>query len=175
MPLQQKRRLNHALFSGIVSFIKRGEDKGEIEIKIRGDGSLKRTWEDLKKENQVRQVRTPGSLGSARATDVRTSLVLKIPLIFMNVHRGEKRLWIEFDRFRTRFHLSEGCAERFRKALCMPSRPMIGISRPTTTETGRVFAALLASGGCQSKTEIAKRFGVSRAWVSKSMMIAKKR
>jgi len=68
MPLQQKRRLNHALFSGIVSFIKRGEDKGEIEIKIRGDGSLKRTWEDLKKENQVRQVRTPGSLGSASRT-----------------------------------------------------------------------------------------------------------
>jgi hypothetical protein len=69
MPLQQKRRLNHALFSGIVSFIKRGEDKGEIEIKIRGDGSLKRTWEDLKKENQVRQVRTPGSLGSASSPD----------------------------------------------------------------------------------------------------------
>ena len=68
MPLQQKRRLNHALFSGIVSFIKRGEDKGEIEIKIRGDGSLKRTWEDLKKENQVRQVRTPGSFCSASRT-----------------------------------------------------------------------------------------------------------
>jgi DNA invertase Pin-like site-specific DNA recombinase len=93
----------------------------------------------------------------------------------MNVRRGEKRLWIEFDCFRTRFHLSEGCAERFRKALCMPSRPMIGISRPTTTETGRAFAALLASGGCQSKTEIAKRFGVSRAWVSKSIKISKKR
>jgi hypothetical protein len=68
MPLEQKRRLNHALFSGIVSFIKRGEDKGEIEIKIRGDGSLKRTWKDLQKENQVRQVRTPGSFGSASRT-----------------------------------------------------------------------------------------------------------
>ena len=68
MLLEQKKRLNHALFSGIVSFIKRGEDKGEIEIKIRGDGSLKRTWEDLKKENQVRQVRTPGSFGSASRT-----------------------------------------------------------------------------------------------------------
>ena len=43
LPLEKKRRLNHALLSGIVSFIKRGEDTGEIEIRIRGDGSLKRT------------------------------------------------------------------------------------------------------------------------------------
>jgi len=79
MPLEKKRRLNHALFSGIVSYIKRGEDKGEIEIKLRGDGSLKRTWEDLKKENQVRQVRAPGSLGSARHTITQTSFCSESP------------------------------------------------------------------------------------------------
>jgi hypothetical protein len=92
MPLQQKRRLNHALFSGIVSFIKRGEDKGEIEIKIRGDGSLKRTWEDLKKENQVRQVRTPGSLTSATLPNVRTPyLRLRLPVHICRMQRGEPK------------------------------------------------------------------------------------
>jgi len=63
------------------------------------------TEEDLKKENQVRQVRTPGSFGSAKATDVRTSLTFKIPLIFMNLSRGEKRLWVDFGHFRLPFYL----------------------------------------------------------------------
>jgi len=39
LPLQRKRRLNHALFSGIVSYIKRGEKTGEIEIGKRGNRS----------------------------------------------------------------------------------------------------------------------------------------
>ena len=37
IPLEKKRRLKYALFSGKVSYIKRGEDKGEIEIKVHGD------------------------------------------------------------------------------------------------------------------------------------------
>jgi hypothetical protein len=66
MVLEQKRWLNHPLFSGMASFIKRVADRGEIEIMICGGGSLKWSWDDLNKENQVRQVRTPGSLPPRR-------------------------------------------------------------------------------------------------------------
>lgn len=62
---QQKRRLNHLLFSGIVSSFKRNEDSGNLEIQIRGDGSIKKTWDELKKETQMaKRVRTSGSHGS---------------------------------------------------------------------------------------------------------------
>ena len=51
-------------------------------------------------------------------------------------------MWVEFGRYRTRVHLSENCAERFRKALCMPVSPIIIFPRPTTLETGRMFTAV---------------------------------
>ncbi|HQT92989.1 MAG TPA: hypothetical protein PL001_13290, partial [Candidatus Kryptobacter bacterium] len=33
---ETKRRINHLLFSGIVSYFTRGSDVGELEIRIRG-------------------------------------------------------------------------------------------------------------------------------------------
>jgi hypothetical protein len=48
--MEKERRLDHALFSGIVSHINRGEHNGEIETRPRGNGSLKCTWKDIKKK-----------------------------------------------------------------------------------------------------------------------------
>ena len=62
----EKRRLNHLLFSGIISHLRRQQTGGDIEIRIRADGVMKKTWEDLKKVNRV--VRIPGSHGSASRT-----------------------------------------------------------------------------------------------------------
>jgi hypothetical protein len=64
LPKEEKKRLSHLIFAGITSNFKRGETTDEIEIQIRGNGVLKRTWEDLKKVNQVAMVRTPGVIGS---------------------------------------------------------------------------------------------------------------
>ena len=61
---EEKRRLNHLIFAAITSTFERGETTGEIEIQIRGNGALKRTWEDLKKVNQAAMVRTSGGYGS---------------------------------------------------------------------------------------------------------------
>jgi hypothetical protein len=92
MVLEQKTWLNHALFSGMASFIKRVADRGEIEIMICGGGSLKRTWDDLNKLNQVRQVRTPGSLTSATRPNVRTPyLRLRLPVHICRMQRGEPK------------------------------------------------------------------------------------
>ena len=62
---EQKRRINHLIFGGIDSNFKGDEVSGDLEILIRGDGTIRKTWEEFKKENQVTTVRTPGSLGSA--------------------------------------------------------------------------------------------------------------
>ena len=48
MDKETRRRINHVLFAGIVSYFTRGSDAGELEIKIRGDGNVKKIWQDLK-------------------------------------------------------------------------------------------------------------------------------
>ena len=63
---EHKRGLNHLIFSAITSYFKRGETTGEIEIGIRGNGAIKRTWEELKNVN--REVRTPEYNGSTGRT-----------------------------------------------------------------------------------------------------------
>ncbi len=76
----QKRRLNHLIFSGIVSTFKRKEDSGYLEIQIRGDGSIKKTWDEIKKETQTAKVRTSGSHRSATNTRILSRFCLKSPL-----------------------------------------------------------------------------------------------
>ncbi len=63
---EQKKQLNQILFSAIISFLKRGTKEGEIELRIRGNGAIRKRWDDIKKGIPV--VRTPGSLGSAGKT-----------------------------------------------------------------------------------------------------------
>ena len=50
---EEKHRLNQLLFSEIVSYMKRGEDRGEIEIHIRADRMLRMTWEDIDKLRKI--------------------------------------------------------------------------------------------------------------------------
>jgi hypothetical protein len=68
---ENERKVNQLIFGSIVSHLKGGEPSGDFEILIRGDGLIKKTWDGQKaKENQVRQVRTPGSFGSAGRTRI---------------------------------------------------------------------------------------------------------
>jgi hypothetical protein len=90
----QKRQLNQILFSAIISFFKRRTTEGDLELRIRGNGVIKKTWEDIKKGNPM--VRTSGSLGSATLPDVRTPyLRLRLPVIIRRVQRGEAKLVVD--------------------------------------------------------------------------------
>ena len=42
-----QRRLNHLFFAEIRSHLKRGESKGLLEFRIRGDGTITADWEDI--------------------------------------------------------------------------------------------------------------------------------
>ena len=55
--------MNHLIFAAIISHFKLGEKSGELKIQIRGNGVLKKTWDDLKNVNQI--VRTSDGFGSA--------------------------------------------------------------------------------------------------------------
>jgi site-specific DNA recombinase len=47
LPLEKQRRFNQALFPEIRSFLQRGEKDGDIEIKIRADGTLRYSWSQI--------------------------------------------------------------------------------------------------------------------------------
>jgi hypothetical protein len=47
LELEEKRRLNHLLLAEIRSHLKRGKDDGVIEVFIRSDGNIKRTWTEI--------------------------------------------------------------------------------------------------------------------------------
>jgi site-specific DNA recombinase len=64
MEKEQKRRLNQVIFASITSYFERGKTDGHLDFHIRGNGTLQKTWEDMKNP----QVRTSGGFGSASRT-----------------------------------------------------------------------------------------------------------
>ena len=47
LPIESKRRFNQALFIEIRSFLKSKEKKGDTQIKILADGTLKFPWDKI--------------------------------------------------------------------------------------------------------------------------------
>jgi hypothetical protein len=64
MEKEQKRRLNQVIFASITSFFERGKTDGHLDFHIRGNGTLQKTWDEMKNP----QVRTSGGFGSASRT-----------------------------------------------------------------------------------------------------------
>ena len=75
--IDQKKRLNHLIFSEVVSYFKKNENDGIIEIKLRGDGKIDKKWSQIKNANCKPTVRTSDVFGSARAPKLRTFYPLK--------------------------------------------------------------------------------------------------
>jgi site-specific DNA recombinase len=61
---ESKRRLNQVIFASITSYFERGKTDGHLDFHIRGNGTLQKTWEEMKNP----QVRTSGGFGSASRT-----------------------------------------------------------------------------------------------------------
>ena len=68
MPQEDKIRFNQLLFVDIISYFNKNDKDGIIEIKIRGDGKLEKSWNEIKKANQLTLVRTSDGFGSAGRT-----------------------------------------------------------------------------------------------------------
>jgi len=78
---EEKIRFNQLLFVDIISYFNKNDKDGRIEIKIRGDGKLEKSWNEIKNASQLTLVRTSDGFGSARDPMLQRSLVLKYPLL----------------------------------------------------------------------------------------------
>jgi hypothetical protein len=109
-------------------------------------------------------------LGSATLPNVRTSyLRLRLPVIIRRVQRGEAKLVV--DTAKLGEFLSLGPEEINRLAPLfsgpLPERRRSIRKKIDYVELKAQYEQLLADGTCATKAGVARRFGVSRAWVTK--------
>lgn len=110
-------------------------------------------------------VRRFGLLGSPEVTDLRILFTIKWPLRALN--RGPKGYRFEIDREK----LLQIYPFLNHANLCKP--PLFVNQKPpkkkklTPDEQAKLYRKLLDSGKLKNKADIARKFGVSRAWVTK--------
>lgn len=65
---EEKNEFNRLLFQEIISNFNQNQDDGTIIIKLRGDGKLEKSWNQIKNANLLSEVRTIGGISSASKT-----------------------------------------------------------------------------------------------------------
>ncbi len=65
---EEKIKFNQLIFQEITSNFNKDQEDGTIIIKIRGDGKLEKSWNQIKNANLLSEVRTIGRVGSAGRT-----------------------------------------------------------------------------------------------------------
>lgn len=84
LSIEEKSRLNQLLFSEITSFFNKNDKDGKIVIKIRGDGKLEKSWNQIKNANQLTPVRTSDVLGSANTIPTQKKIGLNCLFLSQN-------------------------------------------------------------------------------------------
>jgi hypothetical protein len=107
---------------------------------------------------------------SATLPNVRTPyLRLRLPVIIRRVERGEAKLVVNVAKLGEFLALSPEDIDRLAPLFSGPlpewARPMR--KRIDYVELKAQYEQLLADGTCATKAGVARRFGVSRAWVTK--------
>lgn len=62
---EEKNEFNRLLFQEIIYNFNQNQDDGTIIIKMRGDGKLEKSWNQIKNANLLSEVRTIGGVSSA--------------------------------------------------------------------------------------------------------------
>lgn len=65
---EEKNEFNRLLFQEIIYNFNQNQDDGTIIIKMRGDGKLEKSWNQIKNANLLSEVRTIGGVSSASKT-----------------------------------------------------------------------------------------------------------
>ena len=90
----------------------RGEKTGEIEFGLRGDGSIKRKWEEAKKANGE-SGKPPSGSSTPHVAWLRERLensnfvLLKIPIEIHNLGHGQRLICMDGDRLPQELGLNE--------------------------------------------------------------------
>lgn len=81
---EEKNEFNRLLFQEIIYNFNQNQDDGTIIIKMRGDGKLEKSWNQIKNANLLSEVRTIGGVSSANTIQTRKKIVLFYPFFLQN-------------------------------------------------------------------------------------------
>ena len=116
----EKRRVNRLHLADIKSHLKRRKDDGVIEVFIRCDGNIKRTWTEIVNQPD------PGSsfrpIWLRKRPENSNFLILKIPVIIEKLACGERRGTVDGTSVIKYFKMSDEEIYRLTKYFSIPGK-----------------------------------------------------
>jgi hypothetical protein len=108
---------------------------------------------------------------SARVVDVRTFSRVRFPVIFYRNSKRQSCLTLDMSRIRNYFQLSEQATDLLSQVFSISViqkqlQPMLR-NRLDYQTLALQYKQMIDDGSCKNWSEVAKHFGVSRAWVTK--------
>ncbi|MGB5874570.1 MAG: hypothetical protein WBH56_12680, partial [Bacteroidota bacterium] len=170
---ETKRRLLNIIIEEIRCVVKKRERKGDIVYKLRGDGSIKKEWEEAKKREDPK----PPSSGdsSLQVAWLRERFensnftMVKIPIEIHNLGHGEKLTCMDSGRLPAELGLADHDILSLSERGLIRPRPQKPHQKNRIDHTAlrQTYHKMLNDGGFSSQAALARHLGVSRVWVSR--------
>jgi hypothetical protein len=165
----EKRRLNHLLLAEIRSHLKRGKDDGVIEVFIRSDGNIKRTWTEIVNQTD------PGSsfrpIWLHKRPGFSNFFILNIPVNIGNMACGEKILTVDGSFVSEYLMMSDEDIRRLTRFFSIPRKlePVKSVAKMDRHSLAIRYRELIDQEYVKNKADLAQHLGVSRVWITKVM------
>jgi hypothetical protein len=107
---------------------------------------------------------------------VRTPLIVKLPFIYKNTGYGKKGLYLDHDKMKQFLIVSEDCLTRLTRTFNYGKFKIkipLSLLRLNKYSLAIEYKNLIEEGRFKNQAELARAFGVSRAWITKVMNILK--
>ena len=178
---EAKRRILNILIEEIRCSVKRGERKGEILYRLRGDGSVTKEWEQARKQENPKP---PSSGGSSfqvawlpETHENSNYILLRIPIEIVNSARGEKAISVAEGRLNHSLPLSPAAITSLQDVHLIRLPQPVKVKRLPIDYAAlqQKYRQMLDEGGFASQTELARHLGVSRVWVSRVLKGSRER
>jgi hypothetical protein len=161
--------MNQLLLAEIKSHLKRGKDDGVIEVFIRSDGNIKRTWTEIVNQTD------PGSsfLDSwlRERPGFSNFFILKIPINIENLLCRKKKLTVDGSFVSEYLVMNVEDMRRLTKFFSIPRKlePMKVVNKIDRYSLATRYHELIDQGYVKNQADLARHLGVSRAWITKVM------
>jgi hypothetical protein len=161
--------MNQLLIVEIKSHLKQGKDDGVIEVFIRSDGNIKRTWTEIVNQTD------PGSsfrpIWLRKRPESSNFLTLKIPIIIKKLACGERRGSVDRASVIKYFKMSDEEIYRLTKYFSIPGELEMAQTSERIGGQSRAikYKELIDGGYFRNQADLARHLGVSRAWITKVM------
>lgn len=164
-----KRDLTKVLEKNVESLVNQKTNNGTIEVQYIADKALEMDCLDIKKANPKAEVRIKDTPGSPGQDKVRTyfSVIWHVETV-LNDSREQKFTLVESKMTQNHPFLKDANF-RLTPLIFVNSKKSITRKpkRLSREQQAKKYRKLLDSGKVKNKATLARKFGVSRAWVTK--------